>query len=99
MGSKKGSGADQEDSGGLSWADQWGNHDDADNAAFKGQEGAAANSGNKKFSVYEKKMKAAASTGLEKAKSAASVGAQKMKAGTTTGIRWIKDQYQKRSSK
>lgn len=55
-------------------------------------------SANSKLRNYNKKMKSAATTGFEKAKSAASTGAKKAKAGTSAGVRWMKIQYQKKTS-
>lgn len=52
-----------------------------------------------KMSEMNAKMKAAAIAGMEKAKAAAVVGAQKVKSGTSFGIKWVKTQYQKRTSK
>ena len=43
--------------------------------------------------------KAAASAGYDKAKAAAVVGASKVKSGASLGFEWIKNQYQKRTSK
>ena len=43
-------------------------------------------------------VKAVASAGFDKAKAAAVVGAQKVKSGTSVGVKWIKNQYQKKSS-
>lgn len=45
------------------------------------------------------KAKAAAVVGADKAKVVAVFGAQKVKSGTSIGIKWIKTQYQKRTSK
>ena len=75
-----------------SWADQWGTGGGVDH--YDG--------GGKHKSSEGKKManvKAAASTGLGKAKVAATVGAQKVKSGASVGISWVKNQYQKRTSK
>ncbi|KAL0926720.1 hypothetical protein M5K25_002964 [Dendrobium thyrsiflorum] len=76
------------------WADQWGagGMDDY----YDKQEGndSKSNKGKKMANV-----KAAASSGLDKAKSAASVGAQKVKSGTSMSISWIKNKCQKKSSK
>ncbi|KAJ7537714.1 hypothetical protein O6H91_11G018100 [Diphasiastrum complanatum] len=94
MSSKKGS---AENTNGVSWAEQW-DHKNGDHVPVRGQE-TAAKPGNTKLAEYEKKMRAAASTGYEKAKVAAAVSAQKVKVGTTTGIKWVKDQYQKRTKK
>ena len=55
-----------------------------------------------KKSGSSKKMadaKAVASAGMDKAKTAAVVGAQKVKSGTSAGLKWVKNQYQKRTSK
>lgn len=76
------------------WADQWGSggmddyydrQDDKDSGKGKGKKMA--------------NVKAAASSGLDKAKSAASAGAQKVKSGTSTSISWIKNKCQKKSTK
>ncbi|XP_017700798.1 uncharacterized protein LOC108511668 [Phoenix dactylifera] len=75
-----------------SWADQWatsgGMYDDGDDEAKA--EGSGKKMGN---------VKAVASASLDKAKAAATVGAQKVKSGTSTGFKWVKTQYQKRTSK
>ncbi|KAH9291427.1 hypothetical protein KI387_043383, partial [Taxus chinensis] len=75
---------------GNSWADQWDMHNDDS----YGNSNGSAEKDNRKMA----KVKGAASSGLEKAKVAASSGAQKVKTGTSTGIKWIKNQYQKRTS-
>jgi hypothetical protein len=76
---------------GLSWADQWDYKSDISTADEKKQ------SADKKFSLseYNKKIKSAASTGVEKAKVAASSGAKKVKSGTSSGVQWIKEQMSK----
>ncbi|KAI0527363.1 hypothetical protein KFK09_002963 [Dendrobium nobile] len=76
------------------WADQWGSGGMDD--YYDKQEGndSKSNKGKKMANV-----KAAASSGLDKAKSAASVGAQKVKSGTSMSISWIKNKCQKKSSK
>ncbi|XP_074566150.1 uncharacterized protein LOC141822714 [Curcuma longa] len=80
--------------GAPSWADQWGagglNDDDYDDDKNK-----ESGKDNKKM----EKVKAIASSSFGKAKVAAAVGASKAKSGTTTGIKWMKAQYQKRTSK
>ncbi|KAK1326799.1 hypothetical protein QJS10_CPA01g00875 [Acorus calamus] len=77
-----------------SWADQWGATNDGDDnpSSTKTTEDSKKN---KKLET----VKAAASTGFGKAKAAAAVGAQKVKSGTSFGSKWLKTQYQKRSSK
>ncbi|PIA50940.1 hypothetical protein AQUCO_01100038v1 [Aquilegia coerulea] len=79
-----------------SWADQWGSGgygadpEDDHNNTKKGSSGSG-----KKMAD----MKSTASAGLDKAKAAAAVGAQKVKSGTSVGIKWMKNQYQKKTSK
>ncbi|XP_026665563.1 uncharacterized protein LOC103720493 [Phoenix dactylifera] len=68
------------------WADQWG--------ASGGDEAKAKGGGKKMANV-----KAVAWASLDKAKAAATVGAQKVKSGASMGIKWVKTQYQKRTSK
>ncbi len=77
---------------GNSWADQWdnGNTEEYNHDSYVRKE-----KGNGKMA----KVKGVALSGLEKAKIAASVGAQKVKSGTSMGIKWIKNQYHKRTSK
>ncbi|KAJ7948148.1 CDP-diacylglycerol-glycerol-3-phosphate 3-phosphatidyltransferase [Quillaja saponaria] len=87
------------------WADQWGSFgDDEDNGKLVNKKGSS--SGGKKMAD----VKAVASAGLDKAKDAATVGAdraktaavasaQKVKSGTSAGFKWMKNQYQKKSSK
>eukprot|EP00249_Psilotum_nudum_P010071 c22314_g1_i2 orf=370-624(+) len=78
---------DRQDSGGLTWADQWDyKYDD---------ERRMAESKNRKGGVTG--FKAATHTGVDKVKDAATVGVQKVKSTTTSGIRWIKDKYQKKA--
>lgn len=89
-----------------SWSDQWG-------TGGYGNEDYGYEEGDKmKKSGSSKKMadaKAAASAGVDKAKTAALVGAdkaksaavvsaQKVKSGTSAGLKWVKNQYQKRTS-
>ncbi|PKA48655.1 hypothetical protein AXF42_Ash018472 [Apostasia shenzhenica] len=79
-----------------SWADQWGSGGvmgDDDN--YDKHDSKESGSKGKKMA----NVKAAASSGLDKAKTAATVGAHKVKSGTSMGISWIKNKYQKRSSK
>ncbi|KAG6537491.1 hypothetical protein ZIOFF_002585 [Zingiber officinale] len=80
--------------GAPSWADQWGagGLNDDDDYDDKNKE---SGKDNKKM----EKAKAFASSSFGKAKAAAAVGASKAKSGTTTGIKWMKAQYQKRTSK
>ena len=73
------------------WADQWGS------GSFAGDEHNDNKPDKKKGKMAE--AKAAASAGYDKAKAAAVVGALKVKSGTSLGVRWIKSQYQKRTSK
>ncbi|KAJ0983087.1 hypothetical protein J5N97_011342 [Dioscorea zingiberensis] len=76
-----------------SWAEQWGsgsNNNDA-HRETKSKDGSTG----KKMT---ENMKAAASVGLGKAKAAATVGAHKVKTGTNMGIKWIKNQYNKKTS-
>ncbi|XP_062209321.1 uncharacterized protein LOC133911135 [Phragmites australis] len=79
------------------WADQWGS---GDNGSLKraGGNGSSINAKADKKTVTGN-VKAAASEGFIKAKAAALVGAQKVKSGTSSGIKWVKEQYQKRTSK
>ncbi|CAJ1979056.1 unnamed protein product [Sphenostylis stenocarpa] len=83
-----------------SWSDQWGNggfgseHYDLEDEKMKKSSGS-----NKKMAAGMDKAKAAAIVGADKAKTAAVVGAQKLKGGTSAGIKWVKNQYQKRTSK
>ncbi|KAK6932295.1 hypothetical protein RJ641_001927 [Dillenia turbinata] len=79
-----------------SWAEQWGTGgigDMEEDEYLKGDKKETGSS-NKMASA-----KAAASAGFGKAKAAALVGAMKVKSGTSSGIKWVKNQYQKRSSK
>lgn len=69
-----------------SWAEQWDVHNETTSNDNSGKKKMAGN------------LKAAASAGLGKAKAVATVGAQKVKTGTNTGIKWIKNQYNKRTS-
>ncbi|KAJ0983053.1 hypothetical protein J5N97_011308 [Dioscorea zingiberensis] len=76
-----------------SWAEQWGsgsNNNDA-HRETKSKDGSTG----KKMT---ENVKAAASVGLGKAKAAATVGAHKVKTGTNMGIKWIKNQYNKKTS-
>lgn len=76
-----------------SWADQWGTSGGLYDEAKK-DETKTKGSGKKMANV-----KAVASASLDKAKAAATVGAQKVKSGTSMGFKWVKTQYQKRTSK
>lgn len=91
-----------------SWSDQWGtggfgsDHYEEDHDQKLKKSG----SSNKKIadakaaaSAGMDKAKAAALVGADKAKAAAVVGAMKVKSGTSAGIKWVKNQYQKRTSK
>ncbi|KAG0587887.1 hypothetical protein KC19_2G199100 [Ceratodon purpureus] len=73
---------ERQDSNG--WADQWDKHFD---------EGGPP--GGRKRSKMAK-VKAAATTSVEKTMSAATVSAQKVKSGTSTSLRWIKDKVQRK---
>ncbi|XP_014493614.1 uncharacterized protein LOC106755902 [Vigna radiata var. radiata] len=83
---------------GPSWSDQWGNggfgSDHYEDEKVKKSSGSS-----KKMAAGMDKAKAAAIVGADKAKTAAVVGAQKVKSGTSAGIKWVKNQYQKRTSK
>ncbi|KAF5726452.1 hypothetical protein HS088_TW22G00130 [Tripterygium wilfordii] len=74
------------------WADQWDNLDSQDDDDKNKK--TSGSSGKKMTEV-----KAAASAGLDKAKVAATVSTQKVKSGTSAGMKWVKNQYQKFSSK
>ncbi|KAG6557306.1 hypothetical protein Mapa_001234 [Marchantia paleacea] len=82
---------------GLGWADQW---DYKFNDTNKGDLTVGTQKPTKKEKLAEvnKKMKAAASTGFQKAKVVAAVGAQKVKSGSSAGVRWMKEQYEKRKA-
>ncbi|KAG0478965.1 hypothetical protein HPP92_013684 [Vanilla planifolia] len=73
------------------WAEQWGGMDDE----YDKHDAKESSSKGKKMA----NVKAAAGAGLGKAKTAATAGAQKVKIGTSMGISWIKNKYQKRTSK
>lgn len=75
-----------------SWADQWGSSGGMDN--YDNGRKNETPKGNKMA-----KVKDVASAGFGKAKVVASTGAQKVKSGTSVGISWVKNQYQKRTSK
>ncbi|KAJ0966172.1 hypothetical protein J5N97_027310 [Dioscorea zingiberensis] len=77
-----------------SWAEQWGAGGIGDGNE-QNHENKVSNEKNNKMA----NVKAAASVGLGKAKVAATAGAQKVKSGTSLGIKWVKNQYQKKSSK
>ncbi|KAG4985689.1 hypothetical protein JHK86_033380 [Glycine max] len=81
---------------GPSWSDQWGS------GGFGSDHYEEEEKMKMKKSGSSKKMadaKAVASAGMDKAKTAAVVGAQKVKSGTSAGLKWVKNQYQKRTSK
>ncbi|OIW08433.1 hypothetical protein TanjilG_03109 [Lupinus angustifolius] len=89
-----------------SWSDQWGTGGiDNDNYEYEGDKLKKSGSSNKlsgakaAASAGMDKAKSVALVGADKAKSAAAVGAQKVKSGTFAGLKWVKNQYQKRSSK
>lgn len=84
-----------ESTDGLTWADQW---DYKSEAATRGQQQQQQQQ-QSKLADYNKKIKSAASTGLDKAKVAASAGSKKVKSGTASGFQWIKDQYHKKTQK
>lgn len=75
------------------WADQWGSgsFNKEDDEKFMAKIGHNNGNASKKMAG----VKAAASTGLDKAKTAA----QKVKSGTSVGIKWVKNKYQKKTSK
>lgn len=88
-----------------SWSDQWGNGGlGSDNYAqdekLKKSSGSSKKMADAKAvaSAGMDKAKAAAIVGADKAKVVAVVGAQKLKSGTSAGIKWVKNQYQKRTS-
>jgi len=91
------------------WSDQWGSgghgSDDYDDSEIAKKNSKSSGSGKKMenakamASVSMDKAKSAAIVGADKAKSAAVVGAQKVKSGTSAGLKWIKNQYQKKTSK
>lgn len=92
-----------------SWSDQWGTgglgseeYEDVDMVNKKKNSGSGSS---KKIadakavaSAGVDKAKAAAIVGADKAKTAAVFGAQKVKSGTSAGFKWVKNQYQKRTS-
>ncbi|KAJ7554800.1 hypothetical protein O6H91_05G009600 [Diphasiastrum complanatum] len=80
----------------LSWADQW-DYKYNDEETTRGYHADEGSSRKKKLTEYNQKLKSASKTGFVKAKSAAVVGAGKVKAGTSTGIKWVKEQYHKRT--
>ncbi|CAL0303956.1 unnamed protein product [Lupinus luteus] len=89
-----------------SWSDQWGTGGlGSDNYEYEDDKLKKSSSSNKlsgakaAASAGMDKAKSAALVGADKAKSAATVGAQKVKSGTFAGLKWVKNQYQKRSSK
>lgn len=75
------------------WADQWGTGGLDDYYDKEDGKDGSKSKGKKMANV-----KAAASSGLDKAKSAATVGAQKVKSGTSMGISWIKNKCQKKGT-
>ncbi|CAJ2654848.1 hypothetical protein L195_g026069 [Trifolium pratense] len=91
-----------------SWSDQWGTgglgSDEYDNEAVN-KSSKSSGSGKKMTdaklmaTASMDKAKSAAIVGADKAKTAAVVGAQKVKSGTSAGLKWIKNQYQKKTSK
>ncbi|XP_027347805.1 uncharacterized protein LOC113859189 [Abrus precatorius] len=88
-----------------SWSDQWGTGGFG-SEHYEEDEKVKKSSGSSKKMADAKAMasagmdkaKAAAIVGADKAKSAAVVGAQKVKSGTSAGLKWVKNQYQKRTS-
>jgi hypothetical protein len=91
-----------------SWSDQWGTgglaSDEYEDEAVK-KNTKSSGSGKKMTdaklmaTASMDKAKSAAIVGADKAKTAAVVGAQKVKSGTSAGLKWIKNQYQKKTSK
>ncbi|KAL4327835.1 hypothetical protein AHAS_Ahas13G0139800 [Arachis hypogaea] len=91
-----------------SWSDQWGSGgfgsddygDDHHNEKMD-KSGSSKKMADAKAvaSAGMDKAKAAALVGADKAKAAAVVSAMKVKSGTSAGLKWVKNQYQKRTSK
>ena len=88
-----------------SWADQWsgGNYgvegDDGEKVGSKKGSGKKMTEVKAVASTGLGKAKVAATVGAEKIKVAAVFGAQKVKSGTSLGLKWVINQYQKRTSK
>jgi len=82
-----------------SWSDQWGNGGFGSGHYDEEDEKVKKSSGSSKMAAGVDKAKSVAIVGADKAKTAAVVGAQKVKSGTSAGIKWMKNQYQKRTSK
>ncbi|WJX49926.1 hypothetical protein P8452_36301 [Trifolium repens] len=99
----------QQGSKAPSWSDQWGTgglgSDEYEDEAVKKNNKSSSGSGKKMTdaklmaTASMDKAKSAAIVGADKAKTAAVVGAQKVKSGTSAGLKWIKNQYQKKTSK
>uniref|UniRef100_A0A5K0XMF5 Uncharacterized protein n=1 Tax=Nymphaea colorata TaxID=210225 RepID=A0A5K0XMF5_9MAGN len=75
------------------WAEMWDTNDTAVTGKPKSKDHGS------KMSEVNAKVKTVASVSMDKAKTAAAVGAQKVKTGTSVGIKWLKSQYEKRTSK
>ncbi|KAL2328355.1 hypothetical protein Fmac_021782 [Flemingia macrophylla] len=86
-----------------SWSDQWGNEAFGSSEHYYEDEKLKKSSGSSKAKAVASagvdKAKTVAIVGADKAKTAAVVGAQKVKSGTFAGLKWVKNQYQKRTSK
>ncbi|CAK9881008.1 unnamed protein product [Sphagnum jensenii] len=84
---------ERQESNGLGWASQWGNNFDEDVSSTPTGAGHKGSS-KEKLAEVNKKVKAVASTGMEKTKEVVTVGAHKVKTGTSSGLRWIKEKVQ-----
>ncbi|KAG7560070.1 hypothetical protein ISN45_Aa05g016270 [Arabidopsis thaliana x Arabidopsis arenosa] len=71
-----------------SWADQW----DKDQSSGKTNDGGDSRGTSAK---YKEKV----GVGLGKTKAAASSGLKKVKIGTSLGLSWVKDKYNKTTTK
>jgi hypothetical protein len=86
---------ERQESNGLGWASQWGNNFDEDVSSTPTGAGHKGSS-KEKLAEVNKKVKAVASTGMEKTKEVVTVGAHKVKTGTSSGLRWIKEKVQQK---
>lgn len=89
---------------GPSWAEQWGRGGfDGEDENEKVKKGSSSNGkmgeAKAKASAGMDKAKAVAMVGADKAKEAAVVGAMKLKSGSSAGFKWLKTQYNKKTSK
>ncbi len=87
---------ERQESNGLGWADQW-DYKFNDEVARKENREKQKEDNKQKMAEYNKKVKAVASSGMEKTKTVVTVGAQKVMSGTTTSFRWIKEKVQKKN--